>query len=273
MNGLIALAITAFTIAGCKKDTNDTDEDTSSSVDNAFAESVYDDAGTMSDEAALSGDLSSFRNGSVEGILISTCAVITRDTISSPRVVTINFGTVNCLCQDGRNRRGSIIITYTGGYRDAGSVHTIGFDNYFVNDYQVQGTKVVTNQGLNAAGHSWFTINVTGTITSPTGQVLTRQSVRQREWVSGESTPIWMDDVYHITGTATGTTFSGNTFTAVIIQPLVVALDCRWIKDGKLQFTPAGRLTRTIDYGYLNGNCDKFAQLTIGNNTHIITLR
>jgi hypothetical protein len=35
---------------------------------------------------------------------------------------------------------------------------------------------------------------------------------------------------------------------------------------------PAGKATRTIDYGYLNGNCDNLATVTINGVTKTIIL-
>lgn len=235
--GILAIFTVAISFTGCRKDKDEQDSETGSSIDNAFAEAVYDDAGTMADQAALNGELTSFKSSSDEGVLLNSCATITRDTLATPRVVTIDFGSVNCLCNDGRYRRGKIIVTYNGGYRDVGSVHTIGFDNYFVSDYQINGTKTVTNQGLNSSGHTWFSISVNGSLTSSTGQTMSRQSTRIREWISGEGTSIWSDDVYLITGTASGTTFNGNTYVASITVPLEIALNCRWIKNGVLELT------------------------------------
>ncbi len=273
LNALIISSCAALFFTGCRKDRDEPDSETGSSVDNAFADAVFDDAGTMSDQAVLNGEVTLFKNAGDEAYLLSTCATVTLDTISSPRMVTIDFGSVNCLCADGRYRRGKILVTYNGHYRDAGTTHTIGFDNYFVSDYQVQGTKTVTNEGLNTAGHTWFSINVNGSITAPGGAIFTRQSIRNREWIAGEATQIWNDDVYLVTGTASGTNFSGNAYTAAITTPLEIALSCRWIKNGVAQFTPAGKQTRSVNYGYSNGNCDRYAELTIGSNTFIIELR
>jgi hypothetical protein len=261
-------------LGGCKKDDNEKDMDTGSAVDNAFAQGIYDDVSNMSDQAAQYGALTTYRNGAEGQSLLSQCATVTIDTTISPREITIDFGTTNCLCLDGRYRRGKILVSYLGGYRDSGSVHTISFDDYYVNDYNVAGSKTVTNMGANSSGNKWFSINVTGTITAPGGQVLSWTSQRQREWVAGEPTIFnWTDDVYHITGTASGTSFAGVNFSAIITSPLVVALDCWWIKEGVLEFSPAGVQTRVIDYGHLNGNCDRLAQVTIGNNTYIVELR
>jgi len=260
-------------LTGCRKDKDELDTDTGTAVDNAFAEAIYDDAGIMADQAILEGGLTSFRGPGNDQSLLSQCATISYDTVANPKQVTIDFGATNCLCIDGRYRRGKVLVTYSGAYRDIGTVITIGFDNYFVSDYHLQGTKSVTNQGLNASNHTWFSITVNGTVTSPLGQVLTRQSTRLRERVEGENTFAWNDDVYHITGAASGVTFSGSSYVAGITSPLEIALNCRWIKNGVLEFTPSGKQTRSVNYGYLNGNCDRYAELTIGNNTYIIELR
>jgi hypothetical protein len=45
---------------------------------------------------------------------------------------------------------------------------------------------------------------------------------------------------------------------------LIVALNCRWIEKGTIEFKPGGKLTRMVDYG--NGNCDNKATVTICRN-------
>jgi hypothetical protein len=273
--GLFLAGLTLVLATGCKKDDDNKDADTGSAEDNAFAQSIFDDVKNMSDQAAAYGDLATYRNGTPEQTLLSQCATVTLDTTTTPRLITIDFGTTNCMCLDGRNRRGKIFVTYAGAYRDSGSVHAISFNNYYVNDYKVAGPKSVTNMGTNTSGNKWFNISISnGMITAPNGLIMTYTSTRQREWVAGESTLLnWLDDVYHISGSAAGSSFAGVTFTATITDPLVVALNCWWIKDGVLEFSPTGVQTRVIDYGYQNGACDNKAEVTIGSNTYIVNLR
>jgi hypothetical protein len=126
-----------------------------------------------------------------------------------------------------------------------------------VNDYKVEGTTTIVNHGRNDAGNLTFSVNVSSIITDTTGKHLTYTSARTREWVAGESTDDiseWTDDVYSITGTASGTAFDGTEFTSVIKNPLIVALNCRWIEGGTIEFTPSDKIKRTIDFG--NGDCD-----------------
>jgi hypothetical protein len=264
-----ALLANTFFMASCNRvKNNDTknDNDTEMSKDNSMAEFSYNDAMNIADEASNvnSGDnLGNYKTA-------SNCATVTKDTTTNPRTITVDFGASNCLCNDGRYRRGKVLVTYTGKYRDAGSVHTIGFDNYFVNDNQILGSKTVTNMGLNASNQSYFSIVVNGKIIKAnTTDSIVWSSNRTRTWIQGEATQTWTDDIYEITGSGSGQNKNGS-FTMNIIQPLVKDLSCKWFKSGKVELQPAGKLLRTIDYG--NGNCDNTATVLINGNTYTIVL-
>jgi hypothetical protein len=47
----------------------------------------------------------------------------------------------------------------------------------------------------------------------------------------------------------------------------------RHITDGTLAFTPQGKFTRFINYGYPSGTPDNLAQVTINGYTYVIQLR
>lgn len=276
LNACLIIAASALMLTGCKKEEEDTN--TSASSDNAFAEATFSDVTNISDEAGTSGSLSNYRTGpAAEDGILTSCATITFDSVNGADQDTlhINFGPNNCIGNDGRNRRGEIIVYYSGGYRDVGSVHTITFNNYFVNDHQVLGTKTVTNLGPNNAGHLVYDINVNGQIVlANNAGTITWVSQRQREWVQGESTPLWNDDVYSITGSASGTGSDGHTFTATITSALIrnMSIGCRrHFVQGIVELTPDNRPMRTIDFG--NGTCDDVATVTINNHAYTIHLR
>ena len=65
----------------------------------------------------------------------------------------------------GKERRGKVIITYTGKYRDSLSVITTTFDQYYVNNNWIQGERIVTNNGRNSNGNVTFTIDISTSIT------------------------------------------------------------------------------------------------------------
>jgi hypothetical protein len=243
------------------------DNDTEMTSDNALAEFSYNDALNIADEASglQTGDnLGSYKT-------TSNCATVTHDTTTNPKTITIDFGATNCLCNDGRNRRGKILVSYTGKYKDPGSVRNISFDQYFINDNQILGTKTVTNMGLNASSQTYFTITVAGKIVKGgSNDSLTWNSNRTRTWIQGEATQTWTDDVYEITGNGSGVNKNGN-YTMTIIQPLVREIGCKWFTAGTLEFQPTGKLLRTINFG--NGSCDNDATVLINGVTYNITLK
>lgn len=267
LSTLITALACMLIIMSCRRDRNtEINSDKMFASDNALAEFLYSDARDIADEASdlNTGDhLAQYKTR-------GACATVTHDTTVSPRELIIDFGPVNCLCNDGRNRRGKIIIHYTGRYRDPGHIHTFGFDQYFVNDNQVIGTKTVQNMGLNPASQSYFTVNVNGAvIKAGTSDTITWISNRTRTWTQGENTPIRLDDVYEITGSGSLTNVQG-TRTVSITQALVKAVNCKWMQAGELTITPQGKPARIINYG--NGTCDNQATLTVNGNTYNITL-
>ncbi len=285
----IAGATLSIAIVSCKKDAKTTtpiatvDTDTSTESDNNLADAAFNDVQNISDQA-YKGNLTFYSpiyTGGKEtatnvGLEKSSCASITRDSVivsgnvASGNIV-VDFGTVNCLCNDGRNRRGKINISYTGRYRDSASVRTITFTDYYIDDNQLTGTKIVTNKGHNANGHLNYDISVNGSvIKANNGGTHTHIANRNREWISGESTLVVSDDVYSITGSTSGVNAAGVAYTANITTALHRAVSCSWIDSGVVEVTRTGKPTRTLDYG--NGTCDHDATVTINGTSRAITL-
>jgi len=266
---IIALISFGLLFSSCEKEKIE-NGDTSFSSDDAFAEGVYSNVSNIADEAY---DLSSdgFKSGSISRLYLGDCATVTLDTTVYPRELTIDFGEVNCLCNDGRYRRGKIIITFTGRYRHPGTVITHGFDDYFVNDNKIEGTKIVTNMGFNDAGNMYYNIEIVGVIyRANDGGTMSWNSSREREWTEGRDTRILRDDVYLITGTADGIRPNGNTWTKEIVNALRIELNCRWIVSGTVNIQPEGLPLRILDFG--DGECDNIATVLIDGVTYTIFL-
>jgi uncharacterized membrane-anchored protein len=277
--GIITCCLIAATFTACKKDSKDkSDSDTTPAQDNSLAEGNYMDANTMVDASVNLGGNFSFRlatnesNARIEGAL-GGCTKVTLDTANTACTLTIDFGTTNCEGPDGRKRRGKILATWNGKYRDKGTVVNITYNNYFVNDNQVTGTHKTTNQGYNTAQHLVYKIEVDGSIIKANnGGTITWKSTREREWVTGSSTPLMiLDDTYSITGNASGTTAGGEAYTINITQPLVRKMNCAWFESGTLDLIPAGRKTLTLDYG--STGCDNKATVTINGNTYNVVIQ
>jgi hypothetical protein len=266
------LAIISF--SSCKKDNDDLnnspDSDTevykTAAKDFGQSEEMGNEIDVMADEAARGH----FGPGHNQGML-NPCATVTHDTISIPHVLTIDFGPVNCQGMDGKWRRGMIIITYQGHYFDPGSVRSLTFQNYYVNNNHIEGTRTVTNNGLNSSGNMNWSISVVNfRITRPNGQWHERNSNRSRTIISGFGTSSPWDDVYLISGSSNGSNSNGNSVTATVITDLRKEIACHWIVSGSVDITPLNRPTRTLDFG--NGACDNQATITVNGVTHIITL-
>lgn len=257
--------------SSCKKDETDPTNDTSYASDDVFAESIFDDVSNIGDEAYEMGS-SNLKSGDGDKIFLSPCATVTLDTTVSPRVLTIDFGEENCLCNDGRYRRGKILISFTGRYKKPGSVITTGFDNYFVNDNQVDGTKVVTNMGKNDDNQPYFSVVVTGVIyLKNDGGTISWNATKTRTWIEGYFTKFIRDDVYLIEGEAEGVRPSGLTWEREIINPLRKELNCKWIVSGTIELRPQDKPVRLLDYG--DGSCDNVATVIIDGVTYTITLK
>lgn len=256
---VIALAGLALSFASCKKDSTDSiDVETQSSSDNYLADHQVNDELKQVDEAATNNNLG------------KAGPTVTIDSTSTPKVMTIDYGT-GTICNDGKLRSGKLIVTWTGRYRDVGTVITVTADNFYQNGNQIEGTKTITNQGRNTNGNLTYGISVSGSkIKTIDGKSRTWNSTRTREWIAGENTLTPTDDVYLITGSSSGVNANGLSYTAQITQALRFDLSCQYrLTAGEIELTPQGKLVRTINYG--NGGCDNTFTVKIGNRTITVT--
>jgi len=210
---------------------------------------------------------------------IDTCAIVTINTNGGnfPMTLTIDFGSG---CTDAYSvvRKGKIICIYSGRYRDTGSNVTVTTDNYYVNDFKVEGEEIYTNNGRNTNGNIEFSSVVNnGKITKPDGGIITWHSERTNEWAEGESTT-WLngisgicDDVYLVTGYGEGTTSDGHDYRIDITGPLKKQICCYWVSQGSITVQVDGVQLASIDYG--DGTCNPNANLTYGNNTYVIIIQ
>ena len=283
LSASVLMMTAALTMTSCRKD-NEKDKDTSGAEDNALADKSFEDMGQMSNEAA-SGPIGSFKIGDDHSGLLSSCATVTHDTALN--TILIDFGSTNCLCKDGRYRRGKIYISYSNAtkpepytYWDSLTQITITTnptDDYFVDDNQIKGYKTVINQGHNAANHMNWDVTVTGTVVKANNQgTVTWASSRNREWLAGESTPFnWFDDEYGVTGTCNGTSAKGTTFNVTITSQLIWQVTCpKHFVMGTFDFTPGTKPVRQVDFSPPNnGQCDDIATVTISGKTYTVHMK
>ncbi len=291
-------------VASCKKKdtatTPTTTPDTSSgtAADNNSAENHSNDAEQIGAESIDNGSLTTVaRLGSGSGMISPLSGSITITPSAGNILVTFN----NYVGMDGHYRNGSILYSYSGGthYRDPGMtivVTTPSANPYMVDSNTVNINKTIINNGISNGTMSWA-ITSTVTITKPSGagsftwtgnRTKTLLNTAAITWngnsyaaaYNGTSAPIsWGSALIGITGSASGSSTDGKSYTANINSQLVRDFNCSPSSlhthfhpfiAGEIDFTPAGKTTRQINYG--TGACDETYTITIGSWSTTLTM-
>ena len=278
----LGLYLASCTKADLKDTVEDTTEMENTASDYSAAETAFEDVFDIVDEEAQQqGDLNGFVP--IEGAEDRGCAEVTitrNSTDIFPLTMTLDFSNDGCALPDGREVSGIITTVFTGRLRDAGSIFTITFSNFVLNGNTINGTKTITNNGLNTAGQLSYTIVVeNGSVVLANGTTVTYQTNRTRTWVEGMDTNFEndgmagvMDDVWEITGTASGVNRNGNAYEVNVTTPLRREMDCRWLTAGVMEIDSDG-FDKTIIIDYGDGTCDDKATVTIGIFQREIVMR
>jgi len=256
-----------FIYTGCKKDekkpTSYKSASDNSTADNAFA-GIWKQISTVTDSS-----------NSVRSSGCATASITPWDQTTWPKTVEIDFGSTNCVGDDGNKRRGKITAIFSGPYHTPGTTITASLTNYYHNDYHIKGSQKITNKGNNSAGHLVFNVIVNNaTITDPTGQKTSSWSTNQdREFYAGYTTNFNIfDDVYLIRGVANGVSSEGEAYTIKTDSDLRVNIGCPWIVSGSLTLTLNSYPTYPIAVDYGSGACDANATATLNGTTYNIVM-
>lgn len=204
------------------------------------------------------------------------CGEITKDEVN--KVITIDFGD-GCVGPHGNTRKGKILISYSSEIGDSVANRIITFENYFINNKGITGKIELRDFSINEAGNLVSTKRVTDLkVTFPNGEYFTFNGTRTREWLSGRGDNDPSNNVYKITGTLTGKSSKGRSFTEEIVEPIISDWSCAAEGNfariqGIVQLTKLtgfGSRTRTVDYG--DGTCDNVITITTAKRTYSVTL-
>ena len=221
-----------------------------------------DDAISLADIAGY------FYNATFMG---SSCATVATDTLSGTTSrLTIRFGdNEDCTCLDGRKRRGNITITYTGRYTDTGTVHSIAFDNYFIDDYELTGSIKYTRVDTTVTGNWYYRVTVNDSVTITPDQYVVWKGTLVRKVIGGSITGDRNDDAFSISGDATLTRPNAHQYSFAISTPLQVSTNSNFIESGVVNIGGAYGV-RVLNYG--PGTNDNLAQVNIGLNAYPIKM-
>lgn len=248
-------------------------------TDASVTESINSDTYRIVDEESRTGNFSDSVGKTTANTVqwvsaVDTCAIVTLNINNGnfPMTLTIDFGTG---CTDGYGvvRRGKIIGVFSGRYTDAGTRIDVSFNNYFVNNHKVEGLKTITNQGRNAQQKLVYSVvDDNGRITKPDGGIITWESTRSHVWDQGENTLLFVcDDVYAITGTASGEISDGTPYSIRTQAAVKKNVCCPYLSEGIVTYSVDGTDVATVDYG--GGTCDGLANATVNGNTYVIIIQ
>jgi hypothetical protein len=210
----------------------------------------------------------------VKGIFDSSVMTITIDKPDStnfPKIITIDYGTTGYIDSRNDTLKGKIIVTISGKLWKSGSTKTIRTVDFYVNDNNIKGVKVITDNGLNAAKDPSMTEDVSDTIIRVDKSTIIRNSTRTRVRIDDNGTPkIFWDDKFSITGSTTGINAKGVAYTVEITNPLIIYNNYKFFVQGTISTTTQSR-TAILDYG--DGTKDNKATLTINGVTKNIKLK
>lgn len=262
-----ALFVTAMavTFTSCKKEKPDTE--TISAVDNNICETEFTKSmstinGFAIKENGIKIMLDHFNDPSRTGG--PTIYVDPADTLDGfPITMTIDYGAAPGITDsiDGKRRSGLVTCVFSNYWHIVGSSVKVTLSNYVVEGMSITTDSMkITHSGASAFTHQVFQgrcftgdwnlqWSATRTFTQTAG--------------AGDLDPY--NDVFSTTGNASGVNRDGKAYEVMISTPIVKRTSCKWIESGRLDITPDGLATRSVDFG--SGNCDKTATLIINGNS------
>jgi hypothetical protein len=271
---LMIAALAMFSFTSCNKESEIDQTTLDLADDDVVSDAVFEDVFNTVDHADII--LDNYQKGSYakSNALSDSCPSVTIDHPDDavwPKTITIDFGTL-CTGLYENTRSGKIIIEVTGPRLETGSKKTVTFDNYYFNGIKVEGTKVHENIGYNSNQNVVFSVTLTdGKLTLPDGKIIERSFEHQREWIAGLFTRNIWDDECLITGTATGVTLKGVSYSHTITTALYWKRVCKFVVSGVVKIEREGFEPVEINYG--EGECDAIAVVSMGGESKEILLK
>lgn len=221
-------------------------------------------------------------NGSTPTPSCATITVTPMIPSAWPKTLTIDFGSANCLCDDGKNRRGKIEVRINDSWitpnpLGAKDSMVIALTNYYVNDTLISGTRTFVKDTLSTSkiGISIIVNNASATF-SPT-ETVTWSYTGSLELLFGDKTD-YTDNVVNLS--VTGSIETGGKDYAITSTTLSAQFNClstcvftsgqmslsntetQQVKLGQQTYSTDITTTTSLDFG--TGTCDGTLSLTTG---------
>ncbi|MBN2166529.1 MAG: hypothetical protein JW717_09655 [Marinilabiliaceae bacterium] len=206
-----------------------------------------------------------------------TTIIITPETVY-PVTFTIDYGPENYEVIFGKGRIDSVVVLLkgkisfikTGPHYSAGSERNTSFDEFYINNYKIEGTQSLKTKELNIDGKPLFNWSANIRITTPNNYWVTRSVDITRVMTQGSNTKLFLlDDVFTMNGDVTGYNSTGWNYVRSITD-MVRKRTCRFPVSGTIDVVNS-LTTFSLDYG--DGECDRLATITdINDNVYNIFL-
>ena len=224
------------------------------------------EANNLSDELEKSADVVTFdKSGGTD--YLADCATVTityPEGTPFPRIVTIDYGETNCQVRPNVLKRGKVIVSVSDSLINPNAKRIVSFEDFYVNDKAVTGTRILTNLGMNSDGYLVFDINNNFSV-----GVWSRQVTGTKTWIEGYESMDYSDNVFLLDGTSSTTRPNEVVINRTITEPLRIDRSCGYITEGILTIQWTDQ-TAIIDFG--DGTCDDAAIITLNGEVFEIDL-
>lgn len=234
----------------------------------AISEVLLIDIDALTEET-MDWQFSLLKSGELFGnYFVSNCPAVTYDKESTPRKMTLDFGTAGCKGKDGKTRSGKIVIT-SASFENKKMERTKTFVNFVIEGLKIEGSikKTVT---FDMADHSQLSvveenlkmINSEKKETTRQGKLTREHNMRSFSDRTDDKITTWGEITGKRDGVAYSKTISDKT-------PLVFLARCKQIVSGMVTRV-SGTDKLIIDFG--KGLCDNEATVTKNGETKTIKL-
>ncbi|WP_203258865.1 hypothetical protein [Hyunsoonleella ulvae] len=249
------IPILAIFLMNCEEEENlrnaDPDVAIEALTEYAIVSKIYQDVGNNSGDAILESENSSTTSKTINSKNDEPIITVEPlDFTTFPKTITIDYQS-GVLCKDGITRKGIATIVSSNWYGETGSTHVTTFNNYYHNEFKVEGTHSVKNLGKNSDDNLEFSVVIeNGKVTASNGASINYTENSTRTWIAGADTRlnIW-DDEYLLDGTQSGVSSKDVEYMLTVEEPLHFVLLPRSIKSGILDVDVASIQDIKLNYG------------------------
>ncbi len=262
---MLILAIVGLMLTSCQDEAIVIDSSASEIIDVKTAETqaevdkASEDVSTIIEEVYLSEELPSLTKSSPNERYLPDCVAITVVIVQNMKTVTIDFGE-GCELRNGNFVSGIIVLEYKLDPEALTKMISYSFENFYFNYKNVAGGGSIFRERSNENENHQATKTFDITVTWEDGSFASKEGVKVREWIEGQGTPAWGDNVFLITGNGTFTKKDGTVLSAQVVEPLRRELACRFLVSGIVNLAK-NENTGVLNYG--DGTCDDLATISI----------